>query len=485
MALLVLTSLGSAPSEAADEAVSPARLHFKLPEVFDFQHFKLIYKKKYPNLAEELARCRLYLANALRSFLSLVGYKHKQSSSYLATNEMSDLTLDEIIQRGVQGSLQPMASKGKQVLSYEQARESISVADLEDIELQLDNIVVHRHEKPEYEEIARELDPDSSQSDTGAPRIGVTANDLVRLADADIEESEAPPIAGESRWRTVMRNVAEYILNLPSTKYVLDYIGSFLDELSKALATERFYDAPDDFRNLVYVDLRKTKCLSAVRNQGDCGSCYAFATMALFEWAHCMQHGKKVEFSEQYMVDCGRHIGLRGCKGGDLMSAVEFVHNLGLRWRHQYPYLDRQDQCPHKTMRGLLAGSLLMPELQFELVEERDFEKALARSPVLVGVATNAAFSQYGGGVDEAFGCMSALGHAMLLVGHGRQDGMQYWLLRNSSGRNWGERGYYKLSKEANCMLDDHGISLKGDLRLAKARADTGSTEAPNLPSST
>lgn len=81
----------------------------------------------------------------------------------------------------------------------------------------------------------------------------------------------------------------------------------------------------------------------------------------------------------------------------------------------------------------------------------------------MVAMYVSREFMQYRGGVHDGGKCDKSMGHSMVLVGHGRQDGMQYWLFKNSHGPTWGERGYYKLNKKTGrkCFMAPVGIGLR------------------------
>lgn len=92
-----------------------------------------------------------------------------------------------------------------------------------------------------------------------------------------------------------------------------------------------------------------------------------------------------------------------------------------------------------------------------------EFEEQLQVSPLTVAIYPSREFVYFGGGVDEGKGCAERKRlHAMLLVGSGREDGHEYWLLRNSHGPHYGEAGHYKLRKDSNCLADfGRGFTLK------------------------
>ena len=103
-------------------------------------------------------------------------------------------------------------------------------------------------------------------------------------------------------------------------------------------------DRPRKLRNvdIVFVDHRKSGCLTEVRDQGGCGCCYAMASLSILEWVYCMKTRRRTEFSEQYLLDCGGTFGLNGCNGGHFAGAINFaINNVGLELLEDYPYQER------------------------------------------------------------------------------------------------------------------------------------------------
>lgn len=210
-----------------------------------------------------------------------------------------------------------------------------------------------------------------------------------------------------------------------------------------------------DENNQVYLDWRDSGCLFIPRDQGLCSSCYAFVSITLSELWHCKQTGKLIPFSEQYMVDCGKHVDMAGCSGGNMPRAGRFIMDWGVELREKYPYSGKDSSCPYESDDWERAGYKRPIINKYTKAHQlKKWPELLEKSgPILVQLRLPQDFHFYAGKVHKGDNCnVSADGffHLMLVIGHGKEDGQDYWLLRNSHGPNWGERGYFKLSKKCN-----------------------------------
>lgn len=448
--------------------------------MLSFKNFKLLHEKRYLNPIEDLSRAKTYLANALRSFLSFVSFKHKQSSSYLAINSMSDKSFEEIVKKGLQGGLRSVKriQSGEGRKGFKLINQKRADLDLEDIKQQASDLLDRNDNFYTRESLVDEPVVQSIQiNDRGAISASRSLKSYQSIGLEVTPELRDSP--SEHSWlRNILVRVATQALNSSASKYLIDSVQSLMDQLEQAVGAEDFYDAPDSFEDKTYVDHRD--CLTPVRNQRDCGCCYAFATIALYEWAFCQLDKQRCSsFSEQYMVDCGNNFGLDGCSGGDIIGSNKFVRKMGVERLESYPYRESVQPCSSEHSEFSRSSIKTIREFKTIYMEELDFEKYLEKSPIVVGVATEPYFYQYGGGVDRARDCSDRYGHAMLLVGHGRLDGQRYWLLRNSMGPDWGNKGYYMMSRESRCILDGFGVGLKRKSRNIATLAVVAEVDQP------
>lgn len=206
---------------------------------------------------------------------------------------------------------------------------------------------------------------------------------------------------------------------------------------------------------ITHIDADLRGCLSPVRDQKSCGACYAFGWLALLEWHYCRQTGgPPVDFSEQHIVDCGARAWLNGCKEGKLHQVSDFTRTFGLHLERDYPYKAREGAC------SSAQGSLRVQVSNFRRIrlERAQFERTLREQPILLEMSMPLDIESYSSGIHPGTNCDPRIGHAMLLVGHGRQEGRPYWLLRNSMGPNWGEGGHLRLARD----LADMGRCIRG-----------------------
>ncbi|XP_040983547.1 procathepsin L-like isoform X2 [Aquila chrysaetos chrysaetos] len=234
----------------------------------------------------------------------------------------------------------------------------------------------------------------------------------------------------------------------------------------------------------VEVDWRAKGYVTPVKNQGHCGSCWAFSATGALEGLVFNRTGKLTVLSEQNLIDCSRKLGNNGCHGGYMTRAFQYVHdNGGLNSEHVYPYtaMVREGGRPWGHGRAVPAGPspgvTLSPSSQdtsscrynpqdraancsaIWLVaqgSEAALEQAVATvGPVSVAVdASSFHFHFYKSGIFSSMFCSQQVNHGMLAVGYGtsqeRGRNVSYWILKNSWSEAWGEQGYIRLLKGAD-----------------------------------
>jgi len=206
------------------------------------------------------------------------------------------------------------------------------------------------------------------------------------------------------------------------------------------------------------VDWRNRGYVTPVKNQGACGSCWAFSSTGALEGQHFKQTGNLVSLSEQNLVDCSFPEGNNGCNGGLMDQAFQYIsENGGIDTEESYPYLARDGECHYnKSFRGAT-------DIGFQDVESGD-EEALKNASATVGPVSAAIdagtfrFRFYHSGVFSDKDCSSErLDHGILVVGYGTdgETGKDYWIVKNSWGPTWGMGGYIMMSRnnDNNCGI--------------------------------
>ena len=188
--------------------------------------------------------------------------------------------------------------------------------------------------------------------------------------------------------------------------------------------------------------------MTPVKNQGQCGSCWAFSTIGTVEGAHAIATGNLVSLSEQNLMDCDSNN--NACNGGNPYIALQYIlQNGGVDTEESYPYEMRKSYCRYSNNN---LGASISGAKRINFGDEGDLERAVAMVPVSVAIdASHYSFQLYSGGVyDEPYCSSYSLDHGVLAVGYGSEAGKDYWIVKNSWGTVWGEAGYIKMSKGRN-----------------------------------
>jgi len=286
-----------------------------------------------------------------------------------------------------------------------------------------------------------------------------------------------------ANYQQTLLRIAEYESELGQTATfsVNQFSGMSWEEFSQTMLSSHVGNAAwSDLPMLEYVDGAAQEDeidwdVTPVKNQGGCGSCWAFGAMGAIEAKHKQQTGETVQLAEQQLLDCDKKVscdgsGLTtcdshcncGCDGGQADWAyAHYLANAPLYTMASYPYKGRNGQC----QTGIDSGIRLIGFVGVEsgsgsqVMTDADLAAAVMQGIVEVAVGADGQFTSYSSGILTRVTTSCSLNHEVVVTGYGQN----YWKIKNSWGASWGEGGFIRFERStAGCgpfgMLSFHGV---------------------------
>ena len=245
--------------------------------------------------------------------------------------------------------------------------------------------------------------------------------------------------------------------NSDTTKRFKSAVNSFTDMTFDEFKNQYLMDPKENVQNKNLtatnlksgnVDWRNTEgAVGDVKNQGQCGSCWAFSTVASLETSRFLAGNDFVSFSEQELVDCASSYGNHGCQGGLMPFAYEYIIDNQLTTESAYPYRGVEGSCRASSMPERYP---ITDFAQISPIDVNGLMSALDKTVVSVAIEVQHDFMFYHSGVYHAAGeCGNALNHGVAAVGYNSEASDPYFIVRNSWGPSWGSEGYIQMAVES------------------------------------
>jgi cathepsin F len=208
-------------------------------------------------------------------------------------------------------------------------------------------------------------------------------------------------------------------------------------------------------------DWREHGAVTPIKNQGFCGSCWAFSSTGNLEGQYFLSTGKLQAFSEQQLVDCDKVD--QGCNGGLMEDAFRYLNTSGIMAEEDYKYTGSDDSC--KFNQTLVRAQVTGHRFANSQNETDIAQMLYENGPLAVAINANPLQFYFWGVFDPWFNWVcdpESLNHGVLLVGYGNNGSKDYWIVKNSWGSWWGESGYFRLVRgRGACGINTYVVSAE------------------------
>merc|ERR1712166_311470 len=227
------------------------------------------------------------------------------------------------------------------------------------------------------------------------------------------------------------------------------------------------------------VDWTTKNAVTPIKNQGQCGSCWAFSTTGSVEGINAISTGKLQSFSEQELVSCAGSYGNQGCNGGLMDDGFKYIKAKGHVLESKYKYTGKTGKCTSSKTENPAVKVNGYHDVKAN--SESQLMAAVQQQPVSVAIeADQSGFQFYKSGVFSGK-CGTNLDHGVLAVGYGTDGGKDYWKVKNSWGASWGQKGYIMLARNVKSKKGQCGIASQPSYpTMAKESLVTPLTSTPS-----
>jgi C1A family cysteine protease len=243
--------------------------------------------------------------------------------------------------------------------------------------------------------------------------------------------------------------------DLTPEEFKTQYVGGYKPLQSYGCGSYSTHDS-----NYSSLDWTTKGVVNPVRDQGQCGSCWAFATTANAESVWAISNGHLLDLSEEFLVDCATGAGYfnMGCNGGQPDSALKYMINNGQCSEASYPYTSGVTKTAGSCQKCSSAGVNFSSCYNVTPKDQVALKSAVSKQPVVIAIeADTKYFQSYSSGIlTDGIKCGTSLDHAVEIVGYGTENGIEYWKIRNSWSSTWGEQGYIKIQRSD--LTNDIGV---------------------------